>query len=789
MKRLLTYTWLLLTAGSGLANAQHMLCGTVLDSDNSPVDGVAVVLQTLDSVYLDAVVTDSLGAFCLDQQADKTYRLLFQHLLYEVAWKEVSTADAGTIRLTSKEYELDGVVVKAERRQVKIENGALKYNVPQLMEGKAVSNAFEVIRQIPGVIGTDDAVQLLGAGEPAIVLNGQLTTLSASQLISMLKTIPASRVQQVEVLYNAPAKYNIKGALINVILDAGASEINVLQGEVGADYLQKRYAGGKVHANLLYSTPRLNVDLLIDGYKGCEYSGEAGISRHTLEKQVTEVSQDGSSRLKRTVGTLRLGLDYTFRNEDKLSMAYYLNPEKSVAARSATTIFREVNLEQIAPDHRFSQTNKDDKSQLHNLHLQYDSHIGLTAGADFTHYHNPSFQHFLETAADSILTDLLNHSKQHILQGALQMNHTCTFETEWTLNWGVHGGFTSSQTDVDYLYNKGKGYEMELQENNRQKEYSGHVFAEVSKSIGEHFSAMVSLKGEYFKSDYLSAGNQTTLWNDWAFFPNASLSYVFNPKQILQLNVNSDKIYPSYWAVMPLQTPINSYSVIQGNPGLKPYRSYYGQLLYILNQKYTWLAFCQYSPNYFAQLPYQSTSELKNIFRYENMDFEFQAGVGAVVPFRVGNFWNGQVTLMGVRQQHKATRFHDLSFNNSKYIGQVMMNNTFTLSKSRPNLTLDLNGSYLTGAVQGVYDLGYVYDLSAALRWQFAADRATLTLKCSDLFQSNLPHTMTINQSGQYSRLQKLGDSRCFTVSFVWKFGGHKDTKHEKVDASRFGQS
>lgn len=45
------------------------------------------------------------------------------------------------------------------------------------------------------------------------------------------------------------------------------------------------------------------------------------------------------------------------------------------------------------------------------------------------------------------------------------------------------------ETYIDYLYNKGYGYEPDpdLLENNTQKEYTGNLFAEVSKDFGEHF--------------------------------------------------------------------------------------------------------------------------------------------------------------------------------------------------------------------------------------------------------------------------------------------------------------
>lgn len=788
MKRILYYTMTLLFAFSGMMIAQNTIHGKVTDTDKNPVDGVAVVLQTLDSVYVDAVITDSLGLFNLNQAAGQTYRLLFQHLLFEPFQMEISTADAGTIHLVAKDYELDGIVVKAERPQVKVENGALKYDVPQLMKDKTVSNAFEVIKQLPGIIGGSDEIQLLGAGSPQIILNGQLTTMSVDQLITMLKSIPSSRVQNVEVMYNAPAKYNIKGAVINVVLDKGTTDANALQGEVGADYLQNHYASGKAHANLLYSTPALTVDFLTNGDKGRYFEGEEITARHTQQSGITEIYQNGRGNGRIISGNMRLGLDYKLKNDDKLSAAYYLGGNKVKKNRSAETTFSV--LDSPADDERFSRTIGEDKATLHNIRMQYDGHRGVTAGMDFTKYRSPSFQNFLENRGEDILTDMQNNSRQNISQWALFANHTHTIATGWTLNYGVHGGYTSSKTFIEYLYNKGNGHEQDPEslENNLQKEYTGNAFAEVSKSFGEHFSATVSLKGEYFKSDYTSNGTKSTLWNDWTFFPNASLSYVFSPLHIMQLNVNSNKSYPSYWQITPQSTPINSYSVVMGNPELRPYRSYEGQLLYILKQKYTFMVFAQYEPDYSTQLPYQSSSELKNVFRFENMDYNLTAGIGAVIPFRIGEFMSSQFTAQGIRMRQKLDHFNDISFDNSKYLGQFFLNNTFTLSKARPNLKLDLNGYYITGAVQGLYDLGYIYNVSAGLKWQFASDKATVLLKCDNIFRSNIPNKIEINQANQYSRLHKIDDTRCLAVSFIWKFGGYKSKKHEKVDTSRFGK-
>ena len=74
MKRILYYSLVLLTAGNGMLQAQNWIHGKVVDKEERPVDGVAVVLQTLDSTYIDAVVTDSLGAFMLNKEAGPNYR-------------------------------------------------------------------------------------------------------------------------------------------------------------------------------------------------------------------------------------------------------------------------------------------------------------------------------------------------------------------------------------------------------------------------------------------------------------------------------------------------------------------------------------------------------------------------------------------------------------------------------------------------------------------------------------------------------------------------------------------
>ena len=786
MKRTIYYMILCLLMSLGEIMAQG-ISGKVMDGKEQPVDGVAVILQTLDSVYVDAVVTDTLGDFRLNHPLDQSYRLIFQHILYNMVEKEITTANVGTVVLEEKDYQLAEITVKGERSQVKLEGGKLTYDVPQLMKDKTATNAFEIIKDLPGLIERNDNLELVGASRLNIILNGQLTTMSADQLIQLLKTMPASRVEKVEVMYNAPAKYNVKGALLNVVLSKNESETPSWQGETGVDYTQYRHAGGDAQVNLLYTNKGFSLDFLLNGNKRRDVMGEDMLARHTLNSGMTEISQHNRALVHVNRGTVRLGMDYTFANEDKLSLAYYLKGDKVLSDRDAFTSYLDLS----KPENKSESTSlvrDDGHSAIHNIRLQYDGHAGISAGADFTRYHSPSVLDYQDTNGSR--TDMINNTRQDVSRWSVFLNKTHSFASGWGLNYGVHGGYASSKNYSEYLYDQGAGYEMdeEALEDNTQKEYIADIFAEVSKSFGERFSATVGLKGEYFKSDYASSRENMNLWNEGALFPTVSLSYTFSPRHILQFDISSDKTYPGYWQVSPQVTPLNSYSEVAGNPLLKPYRTYEGQMVYIFRQKYMLVAFCEYTPDYFAQLPYQSDTELKTVFRFENMDYSLEAGLAVIIPFNVGRFWNSRITLRGWRMQEKNDNFHGISYNREAYLGLAHMSNTFNLC-DKPNLKMTIDGQYVTpGAIQGIYDLGSMYEISAGLKWTFLNDRASLTLKGDDIFASSIPRTIKINQGNQWSRMRKLNDERCLKLSFVWKFGGYKEREHDSIDTSRFGK-
>lgn len=63
------------------------------------------------------------------------------------------------------------------------------------------------------------------------------------QLVTLLKGIPASRVEKAEVMYSAPPQYHVRGAAINLVLKGYKPGEGGLQGEVNGEYKQQKEAG------------------------------------------------------------------------------------------------------------------------------------------------------------------------------------------------------------------------------------------------------------------------------------------------------------------------------------------------------------------------------------------------------------------------------------------------------------------------------------------------------------------------------------------------------------------
>ena len=112
-----------------------------------------------------------------------------------------------------------------------------------------------------------------------------------------------------------------------------------------------------------------------------------------------------------------------------------------------------------------------------------------------------------------------------------------------------------------------------------------------------------------------------------------------------------------------------------------------------------------------------------------------------------------------------------------------MLNNTITLSR-KPDLRLTVDGRLQGRAIQGIYDIPALGNLSATLRYTFLDGNAVLTAWCRDILQTAMPCPQI--RYGRQWVTNNYSSFRSVGLSFAWKFGGYKEKKREEVDTSRF---
>jgi hypothetical protein len=759
------------------------ITGIVTDSIGNPLSDVTILLLSEDSIFSSIAFSDLSGKFAVDKKDTKKGLLVFQHISYitcEQIINDSTSADRGRIVLRENPNMLDLVTVTAERPVLKIDGNVLSYNVDRIIREKAVSNAFDVVKEIPGVTGNHDEVKLIGANSVSVILDGQVSTLSEEQFYNILKSIPATQVKNIEIMYNAPAKYNVRGALINVVTDKSTAEEKKLSGEIRSKFSRSHYSGGGITGNVNYKDKDISLDFMANAAKNKYWSKANVFSKHTINNQTTEIDQNTLDISDMNNLSFRLSGNYSFGNKDKISLSYYFDGDDTGGKNEAKSVYDElVNYELN------SANNMDGTTKLNNVHLEYNGHYGLKLGTDYTSYKDGQNNKYIDYQNNAIENDFLNNSQQNIDRWSFFGNYDGGFSDNWTWSIGANGGYNKSKTGVSYLFNHTGMYleDIDLRLNNNQDEYTGTFYVESENTVNEKLSFGITLQTEYFVSNYNQNGVKTTLWNEWAFFPSATITYSASENSLFQLALSSNKKYPSYWAINPQTTHVNSYMEITGNPLLKPSKKYDGQLIYMLNRKYTLLAFATYRPDYFTQIPYQDDENLKIVYQYYNFDYDLTNGLGCVLPFKTGDFFSTELTLYGIRMQQKLSDFHGRSLKREKYVSAVVLNNSFLLSKSKPDLRLQIDGSYQSDAIQGIYDLGSSYDLLAGLKWTFG--KGSLFLSYDNILKRSAPNPTKIAWDNQYNIRNVVGQS-VVSILFSWKFSDYKAPQTQNVDQSRF---
>jgi len=705
-----------------------------------------------------------------------SFLILIFSVSFQIFLPAQNVADKSVFKLNdSTTLKLPDVFVKASRPLLKVVGGRLQYNIPNLIKYKPVDNAFDVLKELPGITLSGDLVSIIGTTKTNILINNRLSSMTLDQVISMLKSTPAGKVKKVEIMYSTPPQYGVRGASINIIMEEDKSLKDVLKGEVSLTGSQAYYFTPSGRVNLAYTSGRFSTDF--------SYSLENENARRkedmqafpTLNGQTYKVDQANAGKTVNNKHNVRGVLEYETVAKSHLTFTYAGSFDNVNSRRNSLTSFG--NSDTVTTNnHVFG------PSSLHSFRFDYTGSKGLSLGGDYVLYNDVSNQELLNQSAIQPQEAINSNSSQHAQRGNVYANMTSQLPHGWELNYGISGSLSKTDnksfTKIDNLADDAATFVQ------TQQEQSAGGFMGFTKQFNEKLSLQASLSLQYYKATVDSLQRSRTLWNRLDLFPNMVFSYNPNENHTIQLSFSSDKSYPSYWQTSPSLLYINAYSYAQGNPNLLPERTYSANLNYILLKKYVMAAFFNHQSGNIQQMPYQNKTSLSMIYTTINMDFRNISGLSGTIPFKVSDLIESKITGTGILFHDKGTLF-DIRFDREKLFGQIALDNTFFLTKKKDWL-LSLSANYNTSAIQGIYNIDATSNLSSALIWKFAGDKARLTLKAEDILNSQSPKTH-INTDTQRNNMSVFYDSRLISLTFKYSFSGYKKKDVKDVDTSRFG--
>jgi hypothetical protein len=198
--------------------------GIVIDSATKKPIGYMTIALKKDNVVIKTQVTEDAGDFKFDQLAPGQYKITAIAIGYhsknaDAAVKDLTANDLGKIMVSSQVNNLKEVAIAGDRPIIKQEVDRISYDIQADPESKVLT-VLDMMRKVPLLsLDADDNIKLKGSGNYKILINGKPSSMVVRSPKDVLKSMPASSIQKIEVITTPPSKYDSEGlaGIINII--------------------------------------------------------------------------------------------------------------------------------------------------------------------------------------------------------------------------------------------------------------------------------------------------------------------------------------------------------------------------------------------------------------------------------------------------------------------------------------------------------------------------------------------------------------------------------------------
>ncbi len=757
---------------------------TVVDAKKQPISFANMAIQKLDSPYQRNQVTDSNGISILILYPGAIYQFKTAAIGYQADTRTIKFDQLSQVQIVLKEAanQLKEVVVTSTKPLIKQEDDKTVVDPEPLAASS--TNAYETMEKIPGIfIDQDGNIYLNGLSPAGIQINGRELKMSASDMATILKSLPPSSIQKIELVRTPSAKYDASGGggVVNIILKKGV-KIG-LNGSVNLGNNQGVYGNQFIGLTLNNTTDKYNV------YLNTQYNQNDGYSIVNTDRYL---SMD--TVLKQTAKTLSpnksayigfgLGSNWTDRFE--------LNYDARLSGQSfVNTTNNESLLEKNAKQNlsAIASLVKNDGSSL-NINQSVRSKLKLDSlGGEWT----------VDVSYNLIRANTEQDYNNTLLAGGLVSKGAgdfsndrdfYTFQTDYkkkqfgiTMEAGLKSSILTFRNNANY-----------------QKDMNGIVVKDAFRTSAYNFKEQINaayLQGsKTWGAVILKFGTrieQTIMQgkqripSDTSFSLNRTdaFPYVFLSRKLFTISGYEMRGYlvyrktisrPSYEFLNPFPKYIDPFLYESGNPSLKPQFTSNYEANISVDDKPIFAFGVNETKDIFTNVVYQSPNNKQIAYRtYDNLGKSKETyfrGIAVIPPGKaffavLGAQYNHNV-YNGIYEQKP------IVFDKATWTFF-----TFQSLKLGKLSTFTINGFWRTNGQQQFYELDNFGQLNSSLNRQFLNKKLTVTLSMNDIFFTN-KNTFTLRQGSIYAVGLRENDSRRWGINIRYNFG--IKPKEQKMD-------
>ncbi|PSL28279.1 outer membrane beta-barrel protein [Chitinophaga ginsengisoli] len=497
---------------------------------------------------------------------------------------------------------LKTVTVTAQKPIIRREIDRLIYDFQADPDSKG-SNVLEIMRKVP-YLSVDAAGNILLKGNTSfrILVNGKPSALLEKDPSQLLRTIPASTIQQIEVITTPPSKYDGEGlsGIINIITIKRKTD-----GYNGTINVSERFPanGPGTGASFALKSGKLGISAFGGASKSDRPHTINDMQRHSGGESPAYLEQDGDKRSGRK--SAYLGTEISYEADSLHLLAAQLNISRDNSDGKGY-LLSDLSTNHTTLQHYYLNNTEDGKGNSMDAGINYQitsrknknnlltfSYRYATNGKDLNYqqtftdtinYFNPGYRQY---------------NNETFGEHAAQIDYVRTFK-KFSMEAGVKGIWRNNTSDYSYEYYQSSSGKFERDPSSDRFNGSQDVFSAYNSYTFSTKKWDVKA-GVRVEQTFMSAAYQSDSAHLHKQFLNLLPSLIINRKlnnnSSLNLGISQRLKRPNIYRLNPFTDRSNPSSESSGNPALRPTSITDFQLSYSWSGKMSVNAGISYSYN------------------------------------------------------------------------------------------------------------------------------------------------------------------------------------------------